>query len=457
MTTDSDPTGSDPADLERAAPVKAQKSRILLGLGLVALLVTAVGVGISLRSSAMSSGGAATAEEAVNELMDAIGNEDAIALAELLLPSERATMIEPLFDMVSELQRLEVLDREMKMSAIPGVDFEFADLTYEIEPIREDMSHVTLTGGIATSTLTLRDAPLGRLVLDRLPAGTLDVEPDSSTQSINRDGFGIVVVERDGRWFVSVWYTAAEAARIDARLPLPDLSRRINARGAESAETAVEEMMRSALDFDIRRMLELLPPGEAEALHDYAPLFIDDVEAAAKEARSGLVGSGLEIDLTRIDLSSTENRGGRTVSVHGGAISVTSPDVSGSLDISADGAFGDFTFDGTRIEASFVDGCVEFSNARDGEVAESETFCEEELGDMLDEQLRQDGLGLPDLDIFSERPEIGIKTVEVDGLWYLSPLGTMNDMQIEILAAIDQEKLEVLIDWIIDASETVSF
>ncbi|MFT5530005.1 MAG: hypothetical protein ACI91O_000012 [Candidatus Poriferisodalaceae bacterium] len=298
---------------------------MLLGVGLIALLVAAIAAGFALGGSATASGGASSPEEAVDEMIAAIGNEDMISAAELLLPSERETMIEPVMDMIGELQRLEVLDLDRELSAIPGIDLEFENMTYAASPIRDDMTMVSITGGTTTVVITATDAPLGRLVLDRLPAGTLDPEPVVETGNATEDGNveeGIIVVERGGRWFVSLWYTVAEAARTQAGYPLPDLNDRIQARGAESAEAAVEETIQSGLRFDIRRMLELLSPDEAEALQDYAPLFIADAEAAFAEAE--LAGSGVEIGLARIGLESKEHRGGPMVTIHGGRINLTS-------------------------------------------------------------------------------------------------------------------------------------
>ena len=49
--------------------------------------------------------------------------------------------------------------------------------------------------------------------------------------------------------------------------------------GADSPEEAVDEMIAAVERLDVERMIELTPPDEMGVLHDYAPLFLDEVES----------------------------------------------------------------------------------------------------------------------------------------------------------------------------------
>ena len=56
-------------------------------------------------------------------------------------------------------------------------------------------------------------------------------------------------------------------------------------------------------------------------------------------------------------------------------------------------------------------------------------------------------------DIFNTDPVLGIATVRENGEWFVSPLATVLEGGVAILAAIDQQKLEDLIDWIIEQAD----
>jgi len=438
------------------------RKRLLLAVGVVGLLVAGVIAAFAIGGSSEASAGAETPQGAYEQLFESLANEDLIGAAEILLPGERDSLVQPWFDMVEEYKRLEVLDPALELSAVPGIDLEFSDLEFETTQISDDLVSVKLVGGTAISSVDPMKLPLGPLVLDRLPEGTIPDEIETGMGSIDPvnpdENTGLIAVRRDGRWYVSLWYTVAEAAREQARLPLPEPAERIRPRGESSPELAVEEFVRSSLDLDVRRIIELLPPGEADALHDYAPLFLDDAEAATREARSLMRDVGLEIDLIRLDLTSVARGADRIVQFGGGEILFTSDYVDVAIDVTD----GELTVDAVipedevRFNLSVVGDCFELE-IRDfnGEVQERQRECASEVENLIDGFLGQQVFvgGLPDFNIFTEQPAIGIYTVERDGQWYISPLGTLLDTQVEVLSAIDKDKLADLVDWFIAQAE----
>src|SRR5262249_15513494 len=72
---------------------------------------------------------------------------------------------------------------------------------------------------------------------------------------------------------------------------------------------AVESLLRSFTTLDVQRMLELLPPDEARALDDYAPLFLDDAKQSASEAARNFKAT---ID----DIKLSSDKTGDTATVH---------------------------------------------------------------------------------------------------------------------------------------------
>lgn len=434
-------------------------SGLMVGLGLIGLAAALLLAGLNLRSNSASSG-AATPEDAIAAVLDAVANEDIIAFGDSLLPTERATLMIPILEMLDELKRLQVLDPSMDPSDVSGIDFEFDDVAYETTSVTDDLATIRVVGGTATTSLEPTALPIGRLITDRLPDGALGEPTDETTAASGSSDNLLAAVRYDGSWYFSIWYTAAELARVQAGLDVPDLNLRIQARGAVSAEAAVEEMVRASVDLDLRRVLELLAPQEAMALHDYAPLFLGDVERSAEAARRELLDNGATINIGRIDLESTAYRDGRLVTIHGGAVEISTPELNLSLDID-DGSVRAVMEDlnaGATVVFEYADGCFVTTATGPNGQQEVETFCEDDPQTMLDEQFGLDeqfDLGdLPDFNIFTTTPTFGIATVEQDGSWFVSPLGTVFGSQLDTLAAIDAEKLETLVDWFIDQAET---
>ena len=432
--------------------IRLGRQRLLLGVGLVGLVV-AVGIAVvTIRSNTTAAGGAESPDAAVSGVLEALSNEDLIGAAELLLPSERRSMTEPSFQIVEELQRLEILDAELDLHNLQGVDFDFADVELEVETISAELSLVRLLGGQASTAINPQSLPLGRLVLDHIDPADLG-SATREVEQIQPSDAGIAVLKVDDRWYVSILYSVAEALRRDAGAPIPDPAEALRPRGATSPEAAVDSLLRAALDLDARGVLELLPPDEAAAIHDYAPLFLPELEAAAAEARKEMKINEIAVSLNRLDLSSTPRGDEAIVVIDGFGLVIGSPFFDGAIDIGAGEAHVEFSAPDSlaSVELDFVGDCLTTVVREPGQPDQPETFCAGERDTALGGLF---GLGdLPDFDIFSHTPELGIVTVEVDGAWFVSPFGTLIGSQVATLAAIDPAKLAALVGWAADLQE----
>ena len=176
------------------------------------------------------------------------------------------------------------------------------------------------------------------------------------------------------------------------------------AGGAPTPQQAVEEFFRSAVLLDVRRLIELTPPVEARALHDYAPLFIDAVESGAAEARRHY-----DVEVGKLEFSGRVSGDRALVKIKEIEFSAKIPDAGISI-----------TYDGT---------CAVVSGQFFGS----------------DEPIRQCGTGLggaaglPGL----PSPEIGFVAVREGGLWYVSPTRTILDGLLATLKAFDGNTLEM--------------
>ncbi|MGH9186904.1 MAG: hypothetical protein ACRD0U_13975, partial [Acidimicrobiales bacterium] len=409
------PAGGYPGHLPPYLPPPAPKrggKRVAVAVAAVAAVAAGTFGVLSLTGS--GSGGADSPEAAVESFFTAMGNEDVIGLLDTLAPGERDAFRPVLEELVGELQRLDILSDSAKLDGVPGVDFEIADLEVSSDELGEGVATVHGRGTI-TSTLVVDDLPIGETLRNLIEnfGGEIPSEDASEESALDVE---MVTIERSGGWYVSAYYTAAEAARTDAGLDVPDFGNGVEPAGADSAENAVKELYEAGAALDLERAIALLPPDEAEALHDYAPLFLDQ----ASEAVDELKANGLEISLDDIQLETEGVDGGQRVLVKGFAFSSTSSD----WDIQAE-FDGDCVAVSGEIEGSDINDLIEdefppgfFEN---GEVCTSDV---------------ETGLGIFDSLVS------GMIAVERGGEWYVSPTRTLADGLFSFLRAIDREELE---------------
>ncbi|MBW3546796.1 MAG: hypothetical protein KY452_01480 [Actinobacteria bacterium] len=378
--------------------VGASRSRLVgMGVGLVAL----VGAGVFSVTMLSAASGSATAEAAVERLFGAVGEEDVIGVLEALAPGERSAL-RPVEDLADELRRLGIVSDDFDLGAVGGVDLQFDDLTFETEELGPGVAAVHITGGTVTSSTDPQQLPIGPTLRKLL--GHFDAEPDfeatTTTEDLAADAPMIVALDEGDGWHASWSYTVAEGMRREAGEPVPAFGDGVEAAGADSPEAAVRQAVEAAVDLDARRLIGLVSPSEAAALHDYAPLFLDDAEAAVAELRAEVP---YEVDVTHLDLSSETDGDVAQVRLGGFEASGTVPGL-GRFSVSYDGDC--FTFEAD---------------------VEADTIC---AGD-----LPQSGFGGADT-------QMVVTTVRDDGQWYLSPTRTLFQQVLGALRALDRDDLE---------------
>lgn len=374
------------------------RSRLVgMGVGLVALVVA----GVFAVTMLSAPSGSATAEAAVERLFGAVGEEDVIGVLEALAPGERSAL-RPVEDLADELRRLGIVSDDFDLEAVGGVDLQFDDLTFETEELGPGVAAVHITGGTVTASTDPQELPIGPTLSKLL--GHFDAEPDfeatTTTENLAADAPMIVALDEGDGWHASLSYTVAEGMRREAGEPVPAFGDGVEAAGADSPEAAVRQAVEAVVDLDARRLISLVSPSEAAALHDYAPLFLDDAEAAVAELRAEVP---YEVDVTRLDLSSETDGDVAQVRLAGFEASGTVPDL-GRFSLSYDGDC--FTFEAD---------------------VEADTICASDLP--------QSGFG-------GANTEMVATTVRDDGQWYLSPTRTLFQQVLGALRALDREDLE---------------
>ncbi|HEY4609608.1 MAG TPA: hypothetical protein VIH06_10405, partial [Ilumatobacteraceae bacterium] len=393
---------------------KRSKGKKVGGLIAVVALLGAGGFAVS-KIVAGDEGGASNPSEVGTRLMDSLEAEDALGVVDLLLPGERDTMRQPLIDFVNHMKRLKIVDESASLDKVGGIDLSFDGVHVEETPTNvDDVSdiHITATG---TASVNGDTVPIGDLLIAEAFGGKrpdLDSEPQTSPIDWN-----LATVQRDGRWYLSAFYSLAENARQGADIPETG----VPLRGSSTPEDAVRTMLDAVSDLDVEGLIGALNPNEAEALQRYAPIFLD-------EATQGLDDADPGINITNLKLSVTGDGDRRTVTLDEFTINAGSGD------------------DAVSVERK--DGCTVVTSGGD-----TTNTCETGASIMT----AIDGFGLDEngelkafittvSNAFADMKPAGITVQRVDGQWYVSPIGTFADIVLNALAALDNQELTDIID-----------
>jgi hypothetical protein len=387
-------------------------------VGVVALV--AAGTFAFLRISGNDTqGGAASAEEVGTALTTALSNEDVLGVIDLLLPGERETFRDPIVGLVDHLRRLEVLSAEADLGKLGGIDVEFTDVDVRVEPTNvDDISNIALSGS-ATVSVNGDTVPLGDLLLDEVFDGVrpdMDQAPDTEEFS----DVPLTVVERDGRWYLSAFYSAAEGIREDEG-DIPAEPIRLN--GADSPDGAVDNLLGSVSDLDLGDLIGSLDPNEFEALQRYAPMFLDDAQRELDDA-------GITWELSDRTYEVAGDGARRSVTVTGFRFRFDIPESDDD------------------VEITYADDCLK------GDVAgTSIEYCTADRAATTEEALRDAGLldtRAGDLiqtivEAVADVEAPGIAVHEVDGQWFVAPMRTGWDSIDAVLGALDADELRDIV------------
>jgi hypothetical protein len=374
-----------------------------------------------------SAGGAASPEDLANDFVDALNNEDALGLIDLLLPGERDTFRQPAIDLIDELKRIEVLDGSADLGKVSALDVQIDDVDIDVQDTNvDDIATVSITGP-ATVTLHGDKVPVGDLLVD-LGFGGERPQIDDDTDDEDLDAT-LTVVRKDGDWYLSLFYSAAQAAAQGQDVP----DEGITARGADSPEGAVEQLLEATSHLDLEGIIATLNPNEAEALQRYAPLFLDDAQAELDKVQAS-------IDIDDISTKVFGSGGTRQVAVE-----------SFTADVSAEGE---------QIHLEANGRCLTVEGA-----GQSFDSCESEASTDLDAQIDQFLQGFADQvgvdpselqpladsltglaetlqDSLADVEFHGIVVKQVDGKWFVSPIATGSEGFLSVLRALDRGEIE---------------
>ena len=373
-----------------------------------------------------AAGGAETPEALADEMLGAMEGEDVLGLVDLMLPGERESLGEPMIDTVAELQRLEILSSDLDLGSLDGFDIMIEQHTTEVEQLGVDDIVMLHMSADATVTVDGDAIPMGAVITDRLSEDDIDQMRGSSVTESELLEMSMAAVEHDGAWYLSLWYTAAEAARAEAEVgDIP--ADGIGAVGADSPEGVVDLFAEHVAALDIRGIVQLLDPAEAEALQRYAPLFLGEAERVADEI------DGVEIRVTDTEVRVEGEGPARTLFIDGFTVDA---DIEGtSITVAIDG-------DCVRVEyADEFGGSDSFEQC----VTSGDTSTMEDMSG-IEVAPSVDAFVTAFTEAFSDMEAVGLEVRERDGQWYISPIATGSEAMLAVLRALDRDELDELID-----------
>ncbi|MEQ8842436.1 MAG: hypothetical protein RIB98_15745 [Acidimicrobiales bacterium] len=409
------------------------------GAALAAAVMLVGGGGYLAVNAGAANGGAETPEGALDGALAALSTEDFVGAAEFVEPAERDTMVDAGFDVIDELIRLEVFDESLDLGSVEGIDLEFTDVEIDAIEVQPGLAHLFITGGTATTSLDGSAVPLGALITDRVDADTLAVT-EQSTEQLTRAEQPIVAVERNGRWYLSLWYSVAENARLEMGAPLPNPADRLAEIGAATPEGAVENFVRATERLDLATMVGMLDPQEMAVLYDYGSLFVGDAQDAADGFLDFAADEGWSWEITELDLRADTDGDLATVVIERLDVVAGGPGASFEISYTGDRVIMSFEVEGAAVDVVAEGDCVTVS-VDEGRGVETDETC---AGDLLSAM----GLGSitsPGL-TGAGGSGAGIIVREVDGRWYLSPIRTGSALVVQSLQALDAEALAETVD-----------
>ncbi len=301
------------------------------GVALVGVIGLVGGGAFAARQFAASPSNTPT--EAVQEFLSALSSSDVIGAMETLAPGERNLMLDTAVPLIDELKRLDVIDPANDLHKLSSASVKFTGQAFAEQPVRDDIITVQMTGGsIETSADPAK-------ILGGVVKQFAESVPAQQKHAESFKQGSLTTVKRDGRWYVSLAYSAAEAARRSSGKPMPTAAESITAVGANSPEEAVQQMMNRLGALDTKGAIALLDPDEMQVMQDYAPLFLADTEATLAKARKQFT-----LSFPKLGLQSKQVDGQTVVSITRWSV---------DLNVNADGTSAHVVLDGDCVDATY--------------------------------------------------------------------------------------------------------
>lgn len=370
-----------------------RRGRVLVGAALVVVIVgAAVGVAVALTGT---SGGSASPSAAVTQLLTAANNSDVLGALAVVDPGERNAIEPGLEQLVANLRRLHVLSSSASLSHVAGVTLDYTGVKTSTTYLTNDLAEVKVVSGTARESADPAALPLGSFVTGLAASELQKAKRSSQTSKLTSGPEGIVTVNVNGGWYVSIGYSIAVDELAAKKEHAAPPSSPVTATGSSTSTGAVHSLLGAIAGLNVQGIIADTPPDEMAALQAYAPLFLSKLAPGASRAQQS-------VHLSLSYLSTTTE----TLSV-GTLVKVNGLGLTGSLN-------------GAAVSLVYARGCLT------GHLA-TRSFheCGASKSSPQSEALIPAALRPVLTHIADSRPDLGFVTVQVNGNWYVSPTRTL--------------------------------
>lgn len=412
--------GGVPATGYGEGPRKRRKGPIIGTIA--AVVVVALGVGATffvLNRSDAGQAGEDNPTQAATNLVNSLSQGDVLGVLESLTPAESSLLVDFNAKTTKRLQELNVYKKDADPNKLHGAAVQAANLKYDEKGAEKVNDHLTITkliGGTVSLHADVSELPLTDEFMQAAFPDGLNSKPTDEKIDIAKvvkdsgEPIRIATVKSDGKWYPSLFYTIADYALLNAHKEWPN--KPIPNNGAGSADQAVKGMVQAAINGDVERIIELLPPDEMGALHDAGPALLDEMGSSSKP-------SGVEVTKLDTEIADAESGGTRVMLKE--------------LEVKADGQTYHVTKDGDCYTA-------------EGE-GQSQKFCAQDFG----AQMAGNGDMKPEMKQALTHlasgllKNTGVVATEVDGKWYVSPLRTYSELGLSAISDLTPDDVIALV------------
>lgn len=406
-----------------------KKGKRWLIIGLVVLLLAGVAGGVTWWALTQSgSGGADTPSEAATQLVAAVKESDVIGMLDSLAPAESEVLSDMANDYTEELKRLEILDSSADPRDVSGVEIvEEKPLVFDESQSQTVNDHLTLaalTAGKIRFNSNFSDLPLAKEFKDAVLTPEIQAEMERANSSetidigerVRQTGRPIMIatIKVDGEWYPSLLYTIAHYALQDGDKQWPGTS--IAANGAASPNDAIKELVGAIQQSNVRRAIELLPPGEMSVMHDLGPLLEQEIGPQP----------ALDFQLTKLETEQTEVTGGTRSTLQ--EVEFTVPGEGVTVSVRKNGDCYELSLNGQPDRFCKAD--LRGPQFQGGLTSQIPPGAAQSITEIVETLYNQ---------------SLGIVTTEVDGKHYVSPLRTYSDLGLTILKAVEPRHIQQLL------------
>jgi hypothetical protein len=449
LSPDSDPTATllTPPPLPSVeVPRRSRAKLAVAALGLVGI----AGGGVFAYSQITGGEKANTPEQAVESLYRALETGDFVGMSKTLAPGERDVFLDSMVPMVSELSRLEILKRDLSLDKVDGIKSKLTNFAATHKMLRDDLAAVTITSGELNTSIDPKKLPYGDFLKKNFGDAIDSARETTSSSSISvgTKQSPIVVQKVGERWYLSMNYSIAYNGQDESK-KVPARGAGVPAKGAASAEAAVSEFMQAGANLDVRRVIELLPPDEFAALHDYAGDFIDDAERDLADVRKQynfavkpkLTTISLADDRKLVQIVDLPMKFDATINEQKIAVEYENKTAK-ALFTSAEGE---------DLRAEYRNNCATITLSGETKKGCGQQEISKLIGDLVGVPLDANSIpistnGANGVCGKFAKAQTGFTAIKRDGLWYVSPFRTVLDDLTAVMKPVDRKALDCIVD-----------